>query len=159
MASCNANVVSGVADRMKSLAIAGLMGLALAHAAHAHRSCTESLLPIGGNTIWVDLEGAGNVTVVFEAGFGNESSVWANITPMIRSAGARTFVYDRAGLGKSAIDTTAPYSLDNDVSVLRSALNTCGIEGPIGPPRGRGSRRVATIGSGQEPGDDAIPVC
>jgi hypothetical protein len=144
---------------MTSLAIAGLMGLALAHAAHAHRSCTESLLPIGGNTIWVDLEGAGNVTVVFEAGFGNESSVWANITPMIRSAGARTFVYDRAGLGKSAIDTTAPYSLDNDVSVLRSALNTCGIEGPIGPPRGRGSRRVATIGSGQEPGDDAIPVC
>ena len=93
------------------------MGLALAHAAHAHRSCTESLLPIGGNTIWVDLEGAGNVTVVFEAGFGNESSVWANITPMIRSAGARTFVYDRAGLGKRALLTRPRHVVSTTTSV------------------------------------------
>ena len=93
--------------------------------------CADSVLTIGGNRIWVDKEGAGRATVVFEAGFGNESSVWSNITPRIRSAGARTFVYDRAGMGKSTIDTTAPYSLDNDVAILKSALEACGVQGPI----------------------------
>lgn len=94
-------------------------------------TCGTSVLTIGGNRIWVDDEGSGQTTVVFEAGFGNASDVWANITPKIRAAGARTFVYDRAGLGKSTIDTTAPYSIDNDVAILESALHTCGITGPI----------------------------
>jgi pimeloyl-ACP methyl ester carboxylesterase len=100
-------------------------------AAHHRQSCAPSVLDIDRNRIWVDLEGAGNVTVVFEAGFGNESSVWSAIAPRIRSAGARTFEYDRAGMGKSTIDTAAPYSLDNDVHILRSALDACGVEGPI----------------------------
>lgn len=99
-------------------------------AAPAH-SCAPSLLNIDGNQIWVDNEGAGAVTVVFEAGFGNDSSVWAQITPRIRAAGAQTFVYDRAGMGKSTINTGTPYSIDNDVHILRSALETCGITGPI----------------------------
>jgi pimeloyl-ACP methyl ester carboxylesterase len=104
---------------------------ALRSPAHQRGSCAASVLDIDRNRIWVDLEGAGKATVVFEAGFGNESSVWSAITPHIRAAGARTFVYDRAGMGKSTIDTTAPYSLDNDVHILRSALDACGITGPI----------------------------
>lgn len=115
---------------MRSRVLAGLISCMFAQPLYA-QPCTTSVLTIGRNRIWVDEEGTGNVTVVFEAGFGNESGVWANITPKIRAAGARTFVYDRAGLGKSTIDTTAPYSLDNDVAILRSALNACGIEGPI----------------------------
>ena len=94
-------------------------------------SCAQSKLNIDGNQIWVDKEGAGAVTVVFEAGFGNDSSVWSQITPRIRAAGAQTFVYDRAGMGKSTINTASPYSIDNDVHILRSALETCGIKGPI----------------------------
>ena len=92
-------------------------------------SCAQSTLNIDGNQIWVDKEGAGAVTVVFEAGFGNDSSVWSQITPRIRAAGAQTFVYDRAGMGKSTINTATPYSIDNDVHILRSALETCGIRG------------------------------
>jgi pimeloyl-ACP methyl ester carboxylesterase len=94
-------------------------------------ACASSILEIGGNRIWVDREGAGRVAVVFEAGFGNDSTVWAAIAPRIRATGVQTFVYDRAGMGKSTIDTTRPYSFANDVDILRTALGRCGIAGPI----------------------------
>ncbi len=124
---------------MRSHVVAGLIGFVFAQPLFTQprqpllllQSCADSVLRIGGNRIWVDKEGTGPVTVVFEAGFGNESSVWSKVTPRIRAAGARTFVYDRAGLGKSTIDTTAPYSLDNDVAILMSALKRCSVDGPI----------------------------
>lgn len=94
-------------------------------------ACSPSVLAVGGDRIWVDKEGAGTVTVAFEAGFGNDSSVWAAIAPKIRAAGAQTFVYDRAGMGKSTIDTSAPYSIDNDVHILRTVWSACGVAGPI----------------------------
>lgn len=93
--------------------------------------CSPSVLAVDGHRIWVDKQGAGRVTVAFEAGFGNDSSVWADIAPRVRAAGAQTLVYDRAGMGKSTIDTRAPYSIDNDVHILRTAWTTCGIAGPI----------------------------
>ncbi|WP_266160086.1 alpha/beta fold hydrolase, partial [Dyella silvatica] len=95
------------------------------------QACAPSVLPIDGNQLWVDKQGTGNVTVVFESGFGNDSSVWAQITPSIRAAGAQTLVYDRAGLGKSSINTATPYSFDNDVQLLRAVLTACGVKGPI----------------------------
>lgn len=91
------------------------------------RQCSQVQLPIDGNRIWVDKEGKGDTTVVFEAGFGNSSDVWSHIAPAIRQAGVQTFVYDRAGMGKSSIDSNAPYSLENDVHILRTALHDCGI--------------------------------
>jgi len=94
-------------------------------------SCAPSLLSIDGNQIWASKEGKGDVTVVFESGFGNDSSVWSQIAPKIRAAGAQTWVYDRAGMGKSTIDTSTPYSLDHDVHILRTALTDCGIHGPV----------------------------
>jgi pimeloyl-ACP methyl ester carboxylesterase len=94
-------------------------------------NCSPALLDIDGNKIWVDEEGKGNITVVFESGFGNDSSVWSQITPKIQAAGERTFVYDRAGTGKSTINTSTPYSIDNDVRILNSALANCQVKGPI----------------------------
>jgi hypothetical protein len=94
-------------------------------------ACSPAVLAVDGHPIWVDKQGAGRVTVAFEAGFGNDSSVWAELAPKIRAAGAQTFVYDRAGKGKSTIDTRAPYSIDNDVHILRTAWTACGVTGPI----------------------------
>jgi len=94
-------------------------------------TCSPALLDINGNKIWMNEAGKGDITVVFEAGFGNDSSVWSKITPKIQAAGVQTFVYDRAGMGKSTINTSMPYSIDNDVYILRSALASCHIKGPI----------------------------
>ena len=78
----------------------------------------------------MEVEGAGTPTVVFETGNGNDSGVWAEIAPRIRAAGARTFLYDRAGMGRSE-PASQPYSIDDEVEALRSALTSCGIDGPI----------------------------
>lgn len=101
------------------------------HKATNAKQCAPSLLDIDGNRIWADKEGAGSVTVMFEAGFGNDSSVWAQITPKIRAAGVQTFIYDRAGMGKSSINMDTPYSIENDAHILRTALTDCGILGPV----------------------------
>jgi pimeloyl-ACP methyl ester carboxylesterase len=101
------------------------------HQPVATDACAPSLLSIGGDRIWVNRQGAGPITVAFEAGFGNDSSVWSTITPKLRAAGVQTFVYDRAGMGKSTLDAATPYSFDSDVMILRTALTRCGIVGPI----------------------------
>ncbi|MFT3695023.1 MAG: alpha/beta hydrolase, partial [Kofleriaceae bacterium] len=79
------------------------------------------LLAIGPDKLYVDLRGTGDTTVVFEAGFGNDSTVWSVVTPKIH---ARTFIYDRAGMGKSSIGDE-PYSLEHDVTNLLTALDQC----------------------------------
>lgn len=84
-------------------------------------SCDDRLLTIGPDKIYVDVRGSGASTVVFEAGFGNDSTVWAGIAPKVK---ARTFVYDRAGMGKSKIGNE-PYSIEHDVSNLLAALDQC----------------------------------
>jgi pimeloyl-ACP methyl ester carboxylesterase len=92
---------------------------------------TKRLLDIQGHHIWAQKEGAGDLTVVFESGFGNDSTVWARITPRIRAAGVQTFVYDRAGMGQSTLNEAVPFSLDNDVLILKAALAKAGVTGPI----------------------------
>jgi len=112
------------------LLLAPLVVAAQGSSPTASNSCRKELVDIGGRRVWVGAEGTGDVTVVFEAGGGNDSSVWTQIASRIRAAGVRTFVYDRAGLGRSELGPT-PYSIDDEVHALRSALTTCGIKGPV----------------------------
>jgi pimeloyl-ACP methyl ester carboxylesterase len=93
--------------------------------------CGPEILAVNGNRIWARKQGAGRVTVVFEAGFGNDSSAWNDVEPRIRADGVQTLVYDRAGMGHSTIDTHRGYSLDNDVQILRAVLSDCGISTPV----------------------------
>lgn len=94
------------------------------------RTCGSELVDVGGRRLFVDLAGTGGLTVVFEAGGGNDSRVWAQIAPRVRAAGVRTFVYDRAGLGQSELGP-APYSIDDEVQALRSALTGCSVGAPL----------------------------
>jgi pimeloyl-ACP methyl ester carboxylesterase len=81
--------------------------------------------------LWMQVAGEGEPTVVFEAGGGDDSSVWAGIEPLVRlRSGVRTVVYDRAGLGKSA-PAPGPYRIDHEVDALARALARFSIKGPI----------------------------
>jgi pimeloyl-ACP methyl ester carboxylesterase len=79
----------------------------------------------------MQVAGDGEPTVVFEAGGGDDSSVWAGIEPAVRlRSGVRTVVYDRAGLGKSP-PAPGPYRIDHEVDALERALARFSIKGPI----------------------------
>jgi pimeloyl-ACP methyl ester carboxylesterase len=113
------------------LLIAGLVSAApLAAEKAALDSCAGAAIDIGGRTLWAELSGTGAVTVVFETGNGADSSVWSDLAAQVRAAGARTFLYDRAGTGRSAPDPR-PYAIDNEAEALRSLLSRCGVEGPV----------------------------
>ncbi|KQY93628.1 alpha/beta hydrolase [Paenibacillus sp. Root52] len=68
-------------------------------------------------------KGSGELTVVFESGMGLSRSTWGLVAPAIAEH-ARTVVYDRAGAGRSEVDS-APRSLNRmaeDLGDLLSAL-------------------------------------
>jgi pimeloyl-ACP methyl ester carboxylesterase len=92
--------------------------------------CAGELVPAGNARLWANLQGAGNITVVFESGNGNDSTVWTDIAPRVRAAGVRTLVYDRAGLGKSGPPPHS-YSIGEEVVRLQALLQACGVGGPI----------------------------
>lgn len=84
-----------------------------------------------GPQLWVQVTGQGDPTVVFEAGEGDDSSVWAKTEAEVRLPnGVRTVIYDRAGLGKSAAGQ-GPYRIDDEATALKRALDRFGIKGPI----------------------------
>ena len=90
----------------------------------------ESLVDVGGYRIWTKLSGTGSPTVVFESGGGDDSSVWSTVEAELRrQRPVSTFLYDRAGLGKSEAKP-GPYRIDDEVDALRTALSARGVRGP-----------------------------
>jgi pimeloyl-ACP methyl ester carboxylesterase len=79
----------------------------------------------------MQVAGHGDPTIVFEAGGGDDSSVWAQLEPQVRAGfGVRTVVYDRAGFGKSA-PSDRTYRIDEEAIALAGALDRFGVTGPI----------------------------
>ncbi|MDE2597093.1 MAG: alpha/beta hydrolase [Sphingomonadales bacterium] len=97
----------------------------------AASTCAAQTITVGGLPLWVDAQGSGMATVVFESGNGNDSTVWDAIEPQVRAKGLRTFRYDRRGYGRSAHFAQERYSLAMDIAVLEAALDQCRIAGPI----------------------------
>jgi pimeloyl-ACP methyl ester carboxylesterase len=86
---------------------------------------------VNGPQLYMQVAGNGDPTVVFEAGGGDDSSVWAAIEPEVRRrCGVRTVVYDRAGLGKSG-PAPGPYHIDDEATALKRGLDRFGVRGEI----------------------------
>jgi len=109
------------------LTMALLLGSPLAHAA---ASCSRSVVDLGSYGLWTDLQGTGDTTVVFEAGGGADSTVWADIAPQVQALGLKTLVYDRAGLGRSE-PRPGDYTIGRDAQDLRTLLDRCGVTGRV----------------------------
>lgn len=71
--------------------------------------------------------GGGTATVVFESGMGFSSAVWGRVQPAV-AAHATTLVYDRAGIGRSDVDT-APRTLARAAADLSQLVST--LDGPL----------------------------
>ena len=87
------------------------------------------MIDIGGYSLYVEDTGTGKVTVIFDAGMGDDSSVWNKVAEEV-SQFSRVNTYDRAGLGWSE---ESPHERDSKVIVdeLHSVLEEKDITGPI----------------------------
>lgn len=92
---------------------------------------TPEQVEINGPQLWVQVAGEGEPTVVFEAGGGDDSSVWASIEQQIRvPSSVRTVLYDRAGLGHSA-PAPGRYRIDDEAAALKRVLDRFGVRGRV----------------------------
>lgn len=110
-----------------------LLSLFLASLASAQSPAPPEpqMVEVGGYRIALYIEGSSDITVVFESGGGDDSSVWADIAAEVRQrSGVRTLLYDRAGLGQSD-PVPLPYRIDNDAAALQKALDEVGVSGDV----------------------------
>jgi pimeloyl-ACP methyl ester carboxylesterase len=110
-----------------------LLALALAFGCGGttHDVVEPTSVDLNGPQLYMQVAGNGDPTVVFEAGGGDDSSVWAAIEPQVRRrCGVRTVVYDRAGLGKSG-PAPGPYRIDDEATALKRGLDRFGVRGEI----------------------------
>ena len=90
----------------------------------------HKLIDVGnGRRINIDCRGTGSVTVVFDSGLSDWSSIWALIQPTV-AAHTRACTYDRAGMGYSD-PAIVPSTPENIVRDLHTLLDTAGISGPL----------------------------
>jgi tetratricopeptide (TPR) repeat protein len=76
--------------------------------AQAYRSQTiDTLIGVGNHIIHFHVLKGKGMPILFEAGAGNDGSIWDTILPpIINNTGATVITYDRAGFGKSSINNT-----------------------------------------------------
>jgi hypothetical protein len=82
-----------------------------------------------GLPLRMDVQGSGERTVIFEAGLGDNYSVWQQVQSKIANRCARTVSYTRAGYPGSP-QSRAPRDAETIVDELRAALHNRGIEPP-----------------------------
>jgi pimeloyl-ACP methyl ester carboxylesterase len=94
---------------------------------------------IGQYQIYVQIYGKAAPIVIFDAGSGDDSTVWNAVTPEVSKV-ARVVVFDRAGLGKSDVKPGSdPISSRDSIKALRVLLKKENIKPPyilVGHSRG-----------------------
>lgn len=86
----------------------------------------DTLVDVGGHKIHFNILKGKGLPILFESGNGDDATVWKDILiPLHDSTQATLITYDRAGLGKSGIDTTN-ISFKNEIKDLENGLKKLG---------------------------------
>jgi pimeloyl-ACP methyl ester carboxylesterase len=105
------------------IGLAALSACATVAAADADR-----MVKVGAEQLHVVQGGSGPFTVVFEAGFASDLSVWRKVLPEMASQ-ARVLAYSRAGTGQSPARTT-PLGLEQSGAEFEQMLVAAGAKPP-----------------------------
>lgn len=113
-----------------------LSGLFLICTMQLEAQTLDTLLDVGGNVLHFRILKGEGVPVLFEAGAGDELTVWDTILPQISSATGTTLItYERAGFGSSRIDPAdtvlTHQGILRSVSDLETALSILGYDREI----------------------------
>ena len=91
----------------------------------------DTLINVGEYNLHFIIIPGNGTPILFEAGGGNDATIWKNITqPISQITGAAIITYDRPGLGKSSIDS-AHTGFENDIRGLETALMKLGYQDKI----------------------------
>ena len=91
----------------------------------------DTLINVGKYDLHFTIIKGKGTPILFEAGGGNDGTVWNRITQAIAEVtGATIITYDRPGLGKSSIDSTQT-GIENDIRGLETALLKLGYQNKI----------------------------
>lgn len=86
----------------------------------------DTLVNVGGHRLHFNITKGRGIPILFESGGGDDGTVWDNLRQTLKdSIGTTLITYDRAGMGKSEIDTTK-ISILNEVKDLEIALKKLG---------------------------------
>ena len=93
-------------------------------------------MDVGGYRLHFHILPGHGVPILFDAGGGDDGTVWDSLlTPIADITGAPLITYDRAGFGKSDIDSRTTdvdsHGILNGVEGLEAGLRALGYGGPI----------------------------
>jgi pimeloyl-ACP methyl ester carboxylesterase len=92
------------------------------------QSTRGGLLDLGGYRVYTAESGVGDRAVVFEAGLGEDIATWNDVGPEVARF-ARTFAYDRPGLGKSD-PSPRPRTIQQMTAELHALLHAAKVPPP-----------------------------
>jgi pimeloyl-ACP methyl ester carboxylesterase len=86
----------------------------------------DTSILVGNHTLHFKIVRGNDLPILFESGNGDDGSVWEKVLqPLHEATGATLITYDRAGLGKSGIDTLH-ISFEQEIKDLEYALKKLG---------------------------------
>ncbi|MDO6517800.1 alpha/beta fold hydrolase [Zobellia uliginosa] len=101
-----------------------------------HSQSSDTLVDIGGYKIHFNIMKGKGTPILFEAGAGNDGSVWDNILEKIHKVTGTTLItYDRSGFGKSELNPNLKSDTDfgilNGIKELETGLSKLGYDNDI----------------------------
>jgi pimeloyl-ACP methyl ester carboxylesterase len=89
---------------------------------------TDTLVDVGGYLLHFHIKKGKGVPIVFESGGGDDGAVWQPLLDELhKSLNATLITYDRAGFGKSGIDTSG-LNIISEVQKLETGLKKLGFD-------------------------------
>ena len=89
---------------------------------NAFSQTTDTLINVGTHNLHIRITTGKGMPIVFESGAGNDGSVWDEVIALLREQiDVPLIAYDRAGFGKSEIDTIQ-VNISNEVKDLQTGL-------------------------------------
>lgn len=86
----------------------------------------DTLVDVGGHQLHFNIIKGTGIPILFESGGGNDATVWSDVVKRLHDATDATLItYDRAGMGKSTIDTSN-ITILSEVKGLENGLKKLG---------------------------------
>jgi pimeloyl-ACP methyl ester carboxylesterase len=121
-------IAGSIAALLMGALIFGAGFEATATAFYWMKGAPGKLIDIGGYRLYLQCQGAGTPTIVFDGGLGDASDVWRDIVGSVTRQ-SRTCLFDRAGLGRSDIGPR-PRTAVQMATELHSLLHAGGEPSP-----------------------------